>query len=85
MAFKRRSDMPTAERRLDVYKVLALVAAVPLVILGFTTDAWFLAALAGLLIGVVNIGTEVIRARRFGHPTLNRWIPQRQNTDQSPQ
>jgi hypothetical protein len=82
MAFKRRSDMPPAERRLDVYKLLSFVAAIPLVILGFTTDAGYLVSLAALLMGVVNIGTEIVRARRFGHPLLNRWIPQRHSTDQ---
>jgi len=77
MAAQRRSKMTPAERRLDHLKLLSLVVAVPMVVLGLTTDATYLLPLAAILLGVVNIATEVVRARRFGHPTLNRWIRRR--------
>lgn len=77
MIFKRRAAMSSAERRLDLYKLVALAVAAPPVVIGSTSDVDVLVTLAVLVIAVVQIGTEVIRARRHGHPTLNGWIPQR--------
>jgi hypothetical protein len=63
--------MTTAERRLDLIPLTAIVVAIPLIVLGIATNRVFI-SVAVIVVMVTVMATEVVRARRFGHPVLDR-------------
>ncbi len=83
--FKPRKEMSPGERRLDLYAILTLILLMPLAVIGFTSGTGWLLSLVSILGSLVLIGLEIFRARRYGHPWLNRWIARRPERDQTRQ
>jgi hypothetical protein len=69
--------MSAGERRLDVYKLVAVALCLPLGTIAFATELTVLFVAVPLLVALTHLGTEIVRARRYGHPMLNRWIPRK--------